>query len=110
MVATNLYDGLDWYSISDRLFTRTSPLKIRVNVAIPVIFIHCGSALLIGGTSGCAKVYDARTSETLQNLDHDGELCFFVYGLRFSLTCSTIFSRRHRSGVGRLFLSILMRY
>lgn len=69
MVA-NLYDGLDWYQISDRVFSRSVPLRIGHNVPIPVLFVDDGKILLVGGTSGNAKILDAQTAETIQTLDH----------------------------------------
>jgi hypothetical protein len=68
---SNLYDGLDWYKISDRAFNRSVPIRIAKNVIIPVQFADEDNLLITGGTSGMAKVLDARTTETVQTLDHD---------------------------------------
>jgi hypothetical protein len=71
VVVSNLYDGLDWYKIPDRTFSRSVPIRIAKNVIIPVQFADRDSLLITGGTSGMAKVLDARTAETIQTLDHD---------------------------------------
>lgn len=71
IVVSNLYDGLDWYKIPDRTFSRSVPIRIAKNVIIPVQFADGDSLLIAGGTSGMAKVLDARTAETIQTLDHD---------------------------------------
>ena len=71
VVVSNLYDGLDWYKIPDRAFSRSVPIRIAKNVIIPVRFADEDALLITGGTSGMAKVLDARTAETIQTLDHD---------------------------------------
>ena len=71
VVVSNLYDGLDWYTIPDRAFSRSVPIRIARNVIIPVQFVDGDYLLITGGTSGTAKVLDARTAETIQTLDHD---------------------------------------
>ena len=71
VVVANLYDGLDWYKIPDRTFSRSVPLRINQNVPIPVLLVDGGKTLLVGGTSGNMKVLDAHTAETIQTLDHD---------------------------------------
>ena len=67
---TNLYDGLDWYNIPDRTFSRSVPLRINHNVPIPVLLVDEGNVLLVGGTSGAIKVLNTHTAETIQTLDH----------------------------------------
>ena len=71
VVVSNLYDGLDWYKIPDRTFSRSVPIRIAKNVIVPVQFVDGDALLITGGTSGMAKVLDARTAETIQTLDHD---------------------------------------
>jgi len=71
VVVSNLYDGLDWYMISNCAFSRLVPIHITKNVIIPVQFVDRDSLLITGGTSGIAKVLDACTVETIQALDHD---------------------------------------
>lgn len=71
VVVANLYDGLDWYKIPDRSFSRSVPLRINQNLPIPVLLVDGGNILLVGSTSGNAKVFDAHTAETIQTLEHD---------------------------------------
>lgn len=66
----NLYDGLDWYNITDRTFSRSVPLRINHNVPIPILLADGGNALLVGGTSGTIKILNTHTAETIQTLDH----------------------------------------
>ena len=71
IVVTNLYDGLDWYKIPDRCFSRSVPLRINQNLPIPVLLADGGKVLIVGSTSGNVKVLDAHTAETTQTLAHD---------------------------------------
>jgi hypothetical protein len=75
LVATNLYDGVDWYSIKSRMLVHSMVQRIETNVTIPVTFIDHGSAILVGGSCGHASICDANTGETIQELEHDGEFC-----------------------------------
>ena len=70
-MVSNLYDGLDWYKIPDHTLSHSVPIHIAKNVIIPVQFGEEDNLLITGGTSGMAKVLDARTAETIQTLDHD---------------------------------------
>ena len=85
IVVSNLYDGLDWYKIPDRAFSRSVPIRIAKNVIIPVQFVDGDALLITGGTSGMTKVLDARTTETIQTLDHDCRSSQIVFWLN-SLT------------------------
>ena len=80
VVVANLYDGLDWYKIPDRTFSRSVPLRINYNVPIPVLLVDGGKILLVGGTSGTVKVLDANTAETIQTLEHDRKTARNVFG------------------------------
>ena len=94
----NLYDGLDWYKISDRTFSRSVPLRINHNVPIPVLLVDDGKTLLVGGTSGNVKILDARTAETVQTLDHDRKVAKNVFHNSADQVQST--SRGIHSGCG----------
>ena len=74
VVVSNLFDGFDWYSISDRAIRNTIPIRIsqKENLPIPVMFTTTGDAMIAGGTTGDARVLDSLTSETLQLLPQDG--------------------------------------
>lgn len=75
----NLYDGLDWYKIPDRTFSRSVPLRISHNVPIPVLLVDGGKILLVGGTSGTVRVLDANTAETVQTLEHDRKTARMIF-------------------------------
>ena len=70
LVVLNLYDGLDWYNIQDRIFSRAVPIRIVQNKPIPVLFIDNGNAIMVGGSSGAVRILDSRTAETMQTLEH----------------------------------------
>lgn len=80
LVVSNLYDGLDWYSIPNRAFSRAVPIRIVRNKPIPVLFIDNGNAIMVGGSSGAVRILDSRTAETMQTLDHSSKLSTTVAG------------------------------
>jgi len=93
IVVSNLFDGLDFYSIVDRTLSHSvpCPMNQQNNALVPVLFNSNGSAVIVGGTSGSVRVLDSQSCETLQVLSHDGRL-FTV-----STTCcvsSTEYNRR----------------
>jgi len=58
LAMTNLYDGIDWYSLNsnhfiDTLLQNTTPHTISENVILPVTFIQNGTALLSGMATSC---------------------------------------------------------
>jgi WD40 repeat protein len=77
IVVSNLYDGLDFYSISDRALSHSVPCPInqQKNKPVPVVFSRDGEIVVVGGTSGSVKVLNSRSCETLQTLSHDGWPC-----------------------------------
>lgn len=79
IVVSNLYDGLDCYSIADRALSHSIPCPInqQKNAPVPVIFNDDGSTIIVGGTSGSVRVLDSSSCETLQVLSHDGQLLPF---------------------------------
>ena len=74
IVVSNLFDGLDWYTLSDQKLSHTVPYPINLqhNVPVPVQFTDDGTAIIVGGTCGSGRVLDASTFETIQMLPHDG--------------------------------------
>ena len=78
VVASNMYDGVDFYSIPTHAFSHTVLYRVNphMNSPIPVEFIPDGRTLLIGGTYGSARMIDTQTSETIQLLPHSGEYAF----------------------------------
>ncbi|KAF9784449.1 WD40-repeat-containing domain protein [Thelephora terrestris] len=75
-VVSNMYDGVDFYSISTPAFSHTIQYRVNphVNSPIPVEFFPDGRILLVGGTHGSARMVDTQTSETIQLLPHSGDL------------------------------------
>ncbi|KAF9653289.1 hypothetical protein BDM02DRAFT_3062183, partial [Thelephora ganbajun] len=76
VVVSNLFDGLDFYSIADRTLSHSVPCPInqQCNTLVPVLFSSNGSAVIVGGTSGSVRILDSRSCKTLQVLSHDGQL------------------------------------
>jgi hypothetical protein len=79
IVVSNLFDGLDFYSISDRTLSQSIPCPInqQKNVPIPVLFNGDGSSIIVGGTSGSVRVLDSSSCETVQVLPHHGQHVLF---------------------------------
>jgi len=79
IVVSNLFDGLDFYSVADRTLSHSVPCPInqQKNAVVPVLFTSDGSAIIVGGTSGSVRVLDSSSCETLQVLSHDGQ--FFTF-------------------------------
>ena len=80
IVVSNLYDGLDFYSISDRAvcYSVPCPINQNKNKPVPVLFSNDGKVVMVGGTSGSARILDSGSCETLQTLSHNGRLCSFI--------------------------------
>ena len=84
-MATNLYNGVDWYKLRSRTLTHLMVQRIEMNVIIPIAFIDQGSAILLGGSCGHASICDINTRETIQELHHDGKLHYLTKGLTLSV-------------------------
>ena len=87
VAVSNMYDGVDFYSIPTHAFSHTVLYRVNphMNSPIPVEFIPDGRTLLIGGTYGSARMIDAQTSETIQLLPHSGEC-----GLQAMTACTEL--------------------
>lgn len=75
---TNLYDGIDCYSLDsnhfmDTSFQHTTPHAISENVILPVTFIHSSAAVLSGTSTGCAQITRLRDHSLMESLQHDCE-------------------------------------
>jgi hypothetical protein len=75
---TNLYDGIDWYSLDSNHFMGTSfqhttTHSISENVILPVTFIHAGTAVLSGTSTGCARTTSLRDYALVESFPHDCE-------------------------------------
>lgn len=78
LAVTNLYDGIDWYSLDsnhfmDASFHRSTPHAISENVILPVTFIHGGTAVLSGTSTGCARMTNLKDFSLAESLQHDCE-------------------------------------
>lgn len=76
LAVTNLYDGIDWYSLDsnhfmDTPFQNTTPHTISENVILPVIFVHNGTAVLSGTSTGCARITSQKDHSLVELLQHD---------------------------------------
>lgn len=76
LAVTNLYDGIDWYSLDsnhfmDTSFQHTTPHAISENVILPVTFIHSGTAVLSGTSTGCARITRLKDHSLVESLQHD---------------------------------------
>lgn len=77
-MVTNLYDGIDWYSLDsnhfmDVSFQHTAPHAISENVILPVVFIHGGTAVLSGTSTGCARITSVKDYSLVKSFQHDCE-------------------------------------
>lgn len=78
LAVTNLYDGIDWYSLDsnhfmDTSFQHTTPHAISDNVILPVTFVHNGTAVLSGTSIGCARITRLKDHSLVESLQHDCE-------------------------------------
>ena len=76
LAMTNLYDGIDWYSLDSNHFMgtpfqNTTPHTILENVILPVVFIHNGTAVLSGASTGCAWITGVKDHSLVELLQHD---------------------------------------
>ncbi|KAI0311338.1 WD40-repeat-containing domain protein [Amylostereum chailletii] len=76
VVITNLYDGLDWYTVPrskygqpHHVLNTVLPMG-RDNVRIPLLHIHNGSTVLVGSSTGKVRLIDVNHGRTLQTLEH----------------------------------------
>jgi hypothetical protein len=75
---TNLYDGIDWYSLDsnhfmDTSFQHTTTHTISENLILPLTFVHNGTAVLSGTSASCARITNTKDYSLAEVLQHDGE-------------------------------------
>ena len=78
LAVTNLYDGIDWYSLDSNHFMNTSfqhttTHTIPENLILPLTFVHNGTAVLSGTTASCAQITNSKDYSLMKVLQHDGE-------------------------------------
>ncbi|KAH8976394.1 WD40-repeat-containing domain protein [Lactarius akahatsu] len=76
LAVTNLYDGIDWYSLNsnhfmDALFQYTTHHTIPDNVILPITFVHGNTAVLSGTSYGCARITTVKERTLAESLRHD---------------------------------------
>jgi len=81
LAVTNLYDGIDWYTLDSNhfmgaSFQHTTTHPIPENVILPVTFIHSNTAVLSGTSYGCARITAVKDWTLVERLQHDCELHF----------------------------------
>ncbi|KAK0502070.1 WD40-repeat-containing domain protein [Armillaria luteobubalina] len=72
MVTTNLFDGIDVYSLASNTLQRTAniPDDILDNIVIPICLINQDEAIFVGGSDGTASIVDLDTGKILCTLHH----------------------------------------
>jgi hypothetical protein len=70
LVVSNLVNGVDQYIIPTMEQLQTFPHPILRNVPIQVTVARDGQWIALGRDDGFARVYDCRTGQFLQHLDH----------------------------------------
>jgi hypothetical protein len=78
LAVTNLYDGIDWYSLisnhfMDASYQHTTTHTNPENVILPITFIHGNSAVLSGTSYGCARITNVKDWSLAETLRHDCE-------------------------------------
>ncbi len=78
LAVTNLYDGIDWYSLNsnhfmDASFQHTTTHMIPKNVILPITFVHGNSAVLSGTSYGCARITTVKDWALAEKLRHNCE-------------------------------------
>lgn len=82
LAVTNLYDGIDWYSLNsnhfmDASYQYTTTHPIPENVILPITFVHGNNAVLSGTSDGCARITTVKDWALTEKLRHDGEQSTF---------------------------------
>ena len=79
LAVTNLYDGIDWYSLQQAAYGHTSWTRHtlqavgRHNVIIPIVHIGDSKTVVIGSSGGTVRIINSRDGRTLHTLDHARE-------------------------------------
>ncbi|KAA1475956.1 WD40 repeat-like protein [Dentipellis sp. KUC8613] len=82
MAVTNLYDGIDWYSITRPSSSSVEAKFVRTafhftganNLKLPIVYAHGGDAVAVGSSTGAVRILGAKDStHTIQTLQHGGD-------------------------------------
>lgn len=99
IVTSNLYDGFDCYSTSNRSYFHTFRTRITTNIPLPIEFIHDGAALLFGSSCGDVTIWELVSHNWEDSLRHDG---MYSNGNRMLRINLTPFRYGHDTGIGEL--------
>ncbi|KAI0027354.1 WD40-repeat-containing domain protein [Vararia minispora EC-137] len=114
IVASNLYDGLDWYTIQDpppprprspAHHTHTTQMRAPslLNVILPVKFIEDGTSLVVGGWDGVAHILGVTGGQSTQTLDHHSGIIQALVRSLFWYMHGFVFSRKDPLDSDRYF-------
>ncbi|KAH9923240.1 WD40-repeat-containing domain protein [Fomitopsis serialis] len=70
----NIADGFDLYEVHPRKRIRTFKYTPTHHVTLPVLFIHGGTALLMGSDAGRVSICDVGTTLPVQVLRHESDV------------------------------------
>lgn len=71
LFVTNLIDGVDQYRFPSLEKVQSFPHAIETNHPLQVSTVNQGALIVCGGDNGFARVYDRRTGQLVQRLQHD---------------------------------------
>ncbi|KAA1480163.1 WD40 repeat-like protein [Dentipellis sp. KUC8613] len=104
IAVTNLYDGVDWYSLktsrfsSGGKFVNTVPVPSRENILAPICHSPDGAFVIAGGSAGAVRLIHAESVETMQILEHgDAEIVQAVVSCQQHVmgSCCCVRGRTH---------------
>ena len=72
LVASNLYDGFDCYTVKTQSLAHTFRTRIAQNIPLPVQFIHDDKALIFGSSCGDVTIWELDSHNWLDSLRHSG--------------------------------------
>ncbi|KAI0283835.1 WD40-repeat-containing domain protein [Russula brevipes] len=78
LAVTNLYDGIDWFSLNsnhfmDASYQSTTTHPIPENVILSITFVHGNSAVLSGTSNGCTCITTVKDWAHTEKLQHDAQ-------------------------------------
>ena len=101
MVVTNLYDGIDWYSLRGSNYERTFFVRTTFDMSnkdngkVPIMYVQAGFLVLVGSSGGSVRLFNAQTGDLAQTLEHEGVSRSYTVAILNS--ANAIKPRRHDS-------------
>ncbi len=68
---TNLTDGIDQYRFPSLEKVQSFPHAIEINHPLQISTVILGAWIVCGGDTGFARIFDRRTGQLIQRLEHD---------------------------------------